>query len=220
VIRRLALSGGVAMMLIPGMAWAQYSNSAEIAPQPLSPGIVATPDAPLPAPTQVPSNPLPAPDLPDGSLAAAPGLSGGVASGDQATAHDGTSQSGATQSGTPAPAAQIPPVWDRRAVAVLDILDKEDGAVRRIRVPVGSSVIEGRLGIEVGACLVRPADMVPDAAMFVTVTSTGGPVAVSSQGNQADASPLFKGWLIRSEPGATVVGDAALTFRLIGCGAG
>ncbi|MGC9270515.1 DUF2155 domain-containing protein, partial [Acidiphilium sp.] len=155
---------------------------------------------------------LPAPDLPGGGAASAGLAAGGLAlppAGEAAPPVAGTAPPVATPD---APAA-VKPIWDQRAVAVLDVLDKEDGAVHRLRVPVGSSVSEGKLSIAIGACVVRPADMTPDAAIFITVTSS----TVSADAASSDGAPLFRGWLIRSEPGATVVGNAAVTMRLIGC---
>jgi hypothetical protein len=201
-------------------AWAQSNQPATLAPVPLSPGVIATPNAPLPAPAEgqslptptegqsLPAPDLPAPDLPTGSSVTPP---------PDATALARPAGSDALQpTGTGNAPAQVKPIWDRRGSAVLDVLDKEDGAVHRIEVPVGSSVVEGKLTIGVSACVVRPQDMTPDAAIFATVTSK----PVSANASSSSDTPLFRGWLIRSEPGATVLGDAAVTFRLIGCGGG
>jgi hypothetical protein len=219
---RNALIIGVAVLLaVPGMVWAQSSASTDVAPVPLSPGVTSVPDAPLPAPSPPSSAPLPAPDLPQSSLAVPPGLTGGDAALPPGAAMTSNSQdSGTSQSSHATAPAEVPPVWLRRSVAVVDVLDKEDGAVRRIKVPVGSSATEGRLSVDVGACLVRPPEMTPDAAIFITVTSRAPDTAVTDVKDQDVSAPLFRGWLIRSEPGATVVGDAAVTFRLIGCDAG
>ncbi|MCW8305476.1 DUF2155 domain-containing protein [Acidiphilium sp. PA] len=209
---------GVAALSLGLMPWAaaQTSQPTSLAPVPLSPSIMAVPNAPLPAPApslpapaqskSLPAPDLPAPNLPAGTLTmpppplTTPGQSA-VVGGTPSTAEGG------------AP-AQVKPIWKPRRTVLLDVLDKEDGAVHRIDVPVGSSASEGRLSIEVGACVVRPKDMTADAATFLTVTSK----PVQGNGSSTGDTPLFRGWLIRSEPGATVVGDAAVTFRLIGCG--
>jgi hypothetical protein len=199
-------------------AGAQNSQPASLAPVPLSPSIIATPNAPLPAPVppssapshakSLPAPDLPAPNLPAGTLTAPPPNA-------TASDHSPVTEGGSSNGAYGAP-AQIKPIWNQRGAALLDVLDKEDGAVHRIKVPVGSSTSEGRLSIEVGACVVRPKEMTSDAATFLTVTSKPVDGNASSTGD----TPLFRGWLIRSEPGATVVGDAAVTFRLIGCGGG
>jgi hypothetical protein len=202
---------GITLVAVTPVAWAQNNQPASLAPVPLAPGIISAPNAPLPAPSAPQSLPppdLPAPDLPTDSTAAPPNDPTALAEPPVASP-----QSPDHTTNTP---AQIKPIWDRRGSAVLDVLDKEDGAVHRIDVPVGSSVVEGKLSVAVASCVERPKGMTPDAATFATVTSKTGTTNASST---VDA-PLFRGWLIRSEPGATVVGDAAVTFRLIGCGGG
>ncbi len=187
-------------------AWLHFTTDAPLPAPQTQTAPVAPLQAPqaqgLPAPQ---AQGLPAPDLPGGGAASA-----GLAAGGLALPPAGEA---APPVATPDAPAEVKPIWDRRAVAVLDVLDKEDGAVHRLRVPVGSSVSEGKLSIAIGACVVRPADMTPDAAIFITVTSS----TVSADAASSDGAPLFRGWLIRSEPGATVVGNAAVTMRLIGC---
>ncbi|MDD2877914.1 MAG: DUF2155 domain-containing protein [Acidiphilium sp.] len=215
MIGRAALWLGASLGLACGVAWGQSNGQADLAPVPLPPSITKVPDAPLPAQPDA-AQALPAPDLPAPTVAPPPGLERPSPQGGQAGALPPMTADGTTQTGTSSAPAQVKPIWDRRATAVLDVLDKEDGAVRRIQVPVGSTVSQGKLEIKVGACVVRPQDMPPDAAIFVTVRpETATPASSSSV-----SSPLFRGWLIRSEPGATVVGDAAMTFRLIGCTGG
>jgi hypothetical protein len=218
VIHKAALGMGAVLLAAMPWAGAQNNQPASLAPVPLSSSIIATPNAPLPAPVRpspapsqaqsLPAPDLPAPNLPVGTLTAPPP--------DAAVPGQLPVTAGGSPNGSGGAPAQIKPIWDQRAAALLDVLDKEDGAVHRINVPVGSSTSEGRLSIEVGACVVRPKDMTSDAATFLTVTSKPVDGNASSTGD----TPLFRGWLIRSEPGATVVGDAAVTFRLIGCGGG
>lgn len=197
-----------AMVTGPGVALAQAGSEGG--------SVISVPEAPavssVPTPT-MPDDALPAPDLPGSVVApAAP-----------AGRRSGAASPGKTQGSVPAgPPAQIEPVWDPRKVAILDVLDKADGAVSRVSAPVGSSFTEGRLKVAIGACVVRPDHMAPDAAVYMTVNTAGegDDGGKPSSASAAREAPLFRGWLIRSEPGATVVGDAAVTFRLIGCTAG
>jgi hypothetical protein len=61
--------------------------------------------------------------------------------------------------------------------------------------------------VNVLACDSRPAGELPDDAIFVSIQ----PVV------QSDGGPIFRGWMLRSLPGAAVVGDASETFRVAGC---
>ncbi len=175
---------------LPGRGLAQSGQSVVTVPE--APPVASAPSSAMP------DGALPAPDLPN-----APTLPG-----DQGGAFAGPATPKGSQATPPAPPKQVKPIWDPRQAAILDVLEKADGAVNRIIAPVGSSFTEGALRVTIGACVVRPADMPPDAAVYMTVR------------HGMAAPDLFRGWLIRSEPGATVVGDAAVTFRLIGCSAG
>lgn len=214
----LVLSGFAIPSLIAGggEAWAGGNGPQVLAPVPLEPGMIATPAAPMPA-----IEALPAPDLPQrGSPSPGPAvitpMTPGSGADPPATDYSGANSRPPAAGALAAAGApvQVKPVWHRRTTAVVDVLDKEDGAVARIKVPVGTAVTQGKLRVRVGACLVRPKTMAPDAALYITVQAlpTAQPAGPSTRG-----APVFRGWLIRSEPGATVVGDAAVTFRLIGC---
>ncbi|HQT61217.1 MULTISPECIES: DUF2155 domain-containing protein [unclassified Acidiphilium] len=153
--------------------------------------------APLPPPgSAMPEGALPAPNLPN-----APDLPG-LTSGPVIAPPSSASPQAATP---PAVPEQVKPDWMPKQSATLDVLFKADGAVSRVTAAVGDRLTEGTLRIRVGACVVRPPDMPPDAAVYLSVR------------HNASGHMLFRGWLIRSEPGAAVVGDAAVTFRLVGC---
>jgi hypothetical protein len=97
--------------------------------------------------------------------------------------------------------------WTLGKTALLGVLDKVDGSTSQVSIPVGGQANVGDLQVSVQSCVNRPAGQLPDAAIFLTVeplANTSGP-------------PLFRGWMVRSTPGATVVGDAGETFRVIGC---
>ncbi|MCF3947738.1 DUF2155 domain-containing protein [Acidiphilium sp. AL] len=191
-----------------------------------SPQVLAVPEAPPVAsvPQALPAPDLPSPQVPALTLAQPPGLvrnplpKSMIQRGTSGTAPGAAGGNGQTQ------AVQAKPVWMPRDGAILDMLDKEDGAVTRLSVPVGSSFARGKLRIKVGACVVRPKDAPPDAAVYLTVRRIAGPASNDAQNtatsDAAPDSPLFRGWLIRSEPGAVVVGDATVTFRVIGCSGG
>jgi hypothetical protein len=113
----------------------------------------------------------------------------------------------------PAPAAPpdvapvIPNVWVPGKVATLGVLNEVDGGTSTVSIPVGGQSAIGDLQVSVQACATRPPDQLPDAAIFLTVTPSGN----------AAAAALYRGWMVRSAPGATVVGDSSEAFRIIGC---
>jgi hypothetical protein len=89
---------------------------------------------------------------------------------------------------------------------MLGLLNEVDGSTAQVSIPVGGQSTVGDLQVSVQACASRPVGQLPDDTVFLTVKSADG-----------DATPLYRGWIVRSAPGATVVGNAAETFRVIGC---
>jgi hypothetical protein len=107
----------------------------------------------------------------------------------------------------PDAAAPVANTWLPAGAARLGVLNKVDGSTQQITIPPGGQATVGDLVVSVQSCLVRPADQLPDAAVFLSVQPAGSDSGAAG----------FRGWMIRSAPGATVVGDAGETFRLIGC---
>lgn len=186
--------------------------TAPLAPPP--PGLVPTPVPPPGAvPTPVPSSPAPetavpgtlptqAPSNPTVPETATPGVPAGTAPGATAT--------------TGAPAAPPPPDalpvipndWVPGTKVTLGVLNEVDGGTSEVSIPVGGQSQIGDLQVSVQACDTRPPTELPDAAIFLTVTQEAG-------GNAG--ATLYRGWMLRSQPGATVVGDSSETFRVVGC---
>jgi hypothetical protein len=90
--------------------------------------------------------------------------------------------------------------------AKLRVLDKVDGGVSDLSIPVGGQATAGDLQISVLACALRPPGQIPDSAIFLSITPTG-----------ASAPPSYRGWMVRSVPAASVVGNASETFRVVNC---
>jgi hypothetical protein len=126
---------------------------------------------------------------------------------------------GLTQSPAPAPAAPNPAVtspgtvpvapntWVPGSTATLGVLDKVDGSTSQVSIPVGGMQNVGDLQVSVQACVNRPAGQLPDVAIFLSVQNP----------TDGSTAPLYRGWMVRSTPGAAVVGDASETFRVINC---
>jgi hypothetical protein len=222
-MRALAALSVIALGLSVGGALAQSTDgsdgSAAVPPAiavPPAPAIVAAPPSiqPIPAPALPP---------PPGLVPATPPAdidSGSSAPTDQATPSDGSATTG--QSATPAaptpaaptPAAPVqdiapvpPNTWLPAKIAEIGVLDKIDGSVSTVSIPVGGQSVVGDLQVNVQACMTRPPDQVPDAAVFLALQSTQNP----------SAPPDYRGWLVKSAPGAAVAGDASETFRVIDC---
>ncbi len=122
---------------------------------------------------------------------------------------DNASDGSVSNNGTPMPdgAADVAVnAWQPQQTARLGVLDKVDGSSEVIAISVGGVQKIGDLQVQVLACVVRPAGHIPDAAMFVAVTPADG-----------STTTLYRGWMIKSAPGAAVVGDAGETFRVAGC---
>lgn len=186
---------GAAFLSI-GTAWAQSGGSEIVIP----PAPPLVPEVPSP-PTVVPAQPVAPPP---------PGLEQASPPSDDSTVQSPASvplPNAATQPPPPDVAPTAPNNWMPGATAMLGVLNKVDGSTAQLQLSVGGQAqTSGDLSVSVQACLSRPAGQIPDAAVFLTVT----PV-------QQGASPLYRGWMLRSAPGATFVGNAGETFRIIGC---
>lgn len=185
----------------------QDNSAIAVPPAPL---IVAAP--PVPAAPQVPATPPPSFLVPLNPLASDSGNTGNADNGGQ---DSGSPVAGGPAAGT-APQDQnlaqdtipTPPnTWQPGKFAQIGVLDKIDGEVVQVSVPVGGQSVVGDLQVSVLACVTRPPDQVPDAAVFLALQST----------ENLSAPPDYRGWLVRSQPGAAVAGDASETFRIIDC---
>jgi hypothetical protein len=224
----LALSAGA-------FGWAQAQTSVAVPP---APPIVATPlasppaaphaDLPPPPPglveTPVPPSPPVAPVSPASPVSPVPPSAGAVPGAAPTGAPPSEAPAGAATStaapATPAPATPAPatpaiadaaPVapnnWVPGKTATIGVLDKVDGSIKQISIPVGGQQTVDDLQVSVQACVNRPPDQLPDTAIFLTVQDPP----------DSTDSPLYRGWMVRSTPGATVVGDAGETFRVVDC---
>jgi len=189
---RLHAAAGLAVLLACP-AWAQDQTPTVAVPPP--PPIVSAPIAPS-AP-QAPAVETPPPGLVQNPVP-------GTTPADQSA----TANSAPAAAPTVPDIAPIPPnTWLPANTAIIGVLDKVDGSTTQLTIPVGGQAAVGDLQVSIQACVTRPPDQVPDAAIFLSVQPQ----------SQSTASPLFRGWMVRSTPGATVVGDGGETFRVINC---
>jgi hypothetical protein len=174
-------------------AAAQSDNAVVVPP---APPIVATPPATLPP--QAASPPPSQVETTPSGLVQTPTPPANADSG------TGTASTAAPDDSLP---PQLPSSWVSEKTADLGVLNKVDGSTSSVAIPVGGQANIGDLTVSVMACVTRPPDQIPDAAIFVAAQS-----AAADNG-----TPAYRGWMVRSAPGAAVVGDASETFRVIGC---
>ncbi|MGO9819014.1 MAG: DUF2155 domain-containing protein [Acidocella sp.] len=191
----------VALLLGSGVAWAQNDQSVIVIPP--APPIVSAPQAPAPAPA--PQAPAAAAQVQSQTLPAVPPVQ---TQGTQTQPASGPAPAANTQPAPPDVAPTPPNDWVPGHTAVLGVLNEVDGSTSQLSVPVGGQPAKaGDVLVSVQACAIRPPQDLPDAAVFLTVQPA----------DDSTAAPLYRGWMLRSAPGATVVGNAAETFRVIGC---
>jgi len=204
-MRALARAVAVMATLGAGAAFAQSpggSDSNAIAVPPAPPVVAAPPSAIQPIP--VPAAP------PPGLVTATPpaDIDTGATQAQTPPADNSGGQGQAQDQSTAPDIAPVPPnTWLPGKTAQIGVLDKIDGSVSQLSIPVGGQSVVGDLQVSVQACMTRPPDQVPDDAVFLALQST----------QNASAPPDYRGWLVRSAPGAAVAGDASETFRIIGC---
>jgi hypothetical protein len=164
---------------------------------PIEPVIPDTP-APKPASPALPALPPgPAPPRPAPESPAAPAPPAAAAA-----------PPAAPSQAAPAPLVSAPPppnVWIPKPVADLVALDKVTARATTLHVHIGKSEKFGSLTIAVRMCDVRPPDQAADATAFLDITD-------SHQGG-----PAFHGWMLLSEPDASMLAHPIYDVRLAGC---
>lgn len=203
------------------------SNDNNVIAVPPAPAIVAAPPSP-------PMPPVPAAPVVPGLVTASPPANMDTGGTDTGGTENGNADSGAqpgSDNGAPAPQTApaqpgtgqantpqdqsqdqdvipAPPNdWQPGKLAEIGVLDKVGGGVKQVSIPVGGQSVVGDLQVNVLACVTRPPGQVPDAAVFLALQST----------DDLSGPPDYRGWLVRSAPGAAVAGDASEIFRIIGC---
>lgn len=163
-------------------------------PGPASPGL--TGPAPL-APVQVvPLSPDPAPAAPAPQLPAPQIFTPGAALPAQP-------MPAPVPGAIPAPAPAAPSVWVAQAGAELRGVDKVTARTAALSAKPGEALRFGPLSVVLRQCVVRPADQAADAAAFLEI----------SEG----ARPVFRGWMILSQPQLALVEHPTHDIRLFGC---
>ncbi|PZW38664.1 hypothetical protein C8P66_13618 [Humitalea rosea] len=98
--------------------------------------------------------------------------------------------------------------WVPKRVAELQALDKVTARVSVFRVTIGEPAKFGSLTISVLSCQARPADEVPDAAVWMEITDDRG---------DSPATSVFRGWMFASAPGVHTLEHPVYDIRVLDC---
>lgn len=96
-------------------------------------------------------------------------------------------------------------------MATLKLLNKVEGSTETLTIPVGGSVAAGDLNVSVQACVVRPPGNLPNAAVFLTLQPLG------ATGSIANSAPVYRGWIVKSQPAAATAENADEAFQVMNC---
>lgn len=105
------------------------------------------------------------------------------------------------------PAMYPPDTWAGRSAAVVRVLDKLDAHVETLTIPAGQRGGYKSLGVAVRSCLQHPPGLAPDSAAFLSV-------------QDANAAPVFSGWMFSAEPFIAVFESPVYGVQLVSCGGG
>ena len=106
------------------------------------------------------------------------------------------------------PAGPAPDAWSAQPLVDLVGLDKISGRATALSAPVGRELQFGTLTVVARACLLRPADVASDAAVFLDINDS------------RPGTKPFRAWMLLSEPSFSIFEHPVYDIRLVGCRAG
>ncbi|MDI2112574.1 DUF2155 domain-containing protein [Commensalibacter nepenthis] len=96
-------------------------------------------------------------------------------------------------------------IWYSQPKAKIRVLNKLESSATTLTIPVGGSVEYKTLSISVSKCIVRPENLSPDSAAFVTIKDSKLPM-----------NP-FNAWIFVAEPGVSVFEHPLYNVSIAGC---
>ncbi|CAI3950494.1 DUF2155 domain [Commensalibacter communis] len=96
-------------------------------------------------------------------------------------------------------------VWYSQPKAKIRVLNKLESSVTTLTIPVGGTAEYKTLTISVSKCVVRPENLSPDSAAFVTIKDSKLPM-----------NP-FNAWIFVAEPGVSVFEHPLYNVSIAGC---
>ncbi len=91
-------------------------------------------------------------------------------------------------------------------IAVLQMMDKVTGRVKKVQIPVGNSIQFGELTIQVNKCFRKPPEETPENAAYLNIRYT----------EQSD-NEVFKGWMFSSNPALSAMEDPVYDIWVVEC---
>lgn len=116
-------------------------------------------------------------------------------------------QPATAQPATPAtatPPVPIPGEWVAQGTAELRGIDKVTARTSPLTAKVGETIRFGPLTVTVRGCAIRTPDLPQDATAFLEIAEAG-------------QAPLFRGWMLLSQPQLGIVEHATHDIRLFAC---
>jgi hypothetical protein len=104
--------------------------------------------------------------------------------------------------------AQMDAGWEPKREAELQALDKVTARITIVKAQLNQPITFGTLRVTVRACNARPADEVPDAAVWLEVRDTR---------NDAGGRPVFQGWMFANAPGIAMLEHPVYDLRVLEC---
>ncbi|MEJ5143051.1 DUF2155 domain-containing protein [Gluconobacter albidus] len=106
-----------------------------------------------------------------------------------------------------APPAMYPAsTWQGQSQAVLRVLDRLDGHLELLTVPVGGSATYRSLSVGVESCVSRPQTLAADAGALLHLKDSSDP-----------GRPPFDGWMLAQEPSVATYGSPLYDVRVVSC---
>lgn len=103
-----------------------------------------------------------------------------------------------------APVAPVQSEWVPQPTAELRAIDKVMARTTTLTLKPGETARFGPLSVTLRGCVVRPPDRAPDSAAYLEIAEGSNP-------------PLFRGWMVASQPQLSLVEHATHDVRLFAC---
>jgi hypothetical protein len=105
----------------------------------------------------------------------------------------------------PPPDLPPPDLWVRTGGGQVRVLDKQKAQSHLLELHNGQAVTFESLSLTLLACVVKPPDLVGNAAGFLQITDSH------------DGQPGFRGWMVARQPGLATLQSPVYDVHVVGC---